>query len=146
MIDARTEIIVFLFVGAGAAAANFGSRFLFSEIVIYELAVALAYFVGLVTGFLGFRLLVFGPSGRSAGSEAGLFLIVNIVSFVIVWGVSVALYRIVMPWIGWTWHDEAVAHGFGLATTAVTSYLMHKNLTFAGSGTKTPDNGDGDVT
>lgn len=52
---------------------------------------------------------------------------------------------IVMPWIGWAWHDEAVAHGFGLGTTAVTSYLMHKNLTFAGSGTKTPDNGDGDV-
>ena len=48
-----------------------------------------------------------------------------------VWIVSVGLARFVFPAIGFTWHDETVAHVIGVLVPVVTSYLGHKHFSFA---------------
>ena len=121
----------FVLVGGAGAAANFGSRILFSLVASYELAVVFAYFVGMLTAFLGFRVFVFRDSRRSVSGQTAWFVGVNLVSLALIWLVSVGLYRIGLPAIGWTWHADTVAHAIGLGSTTITSFFAHKYLTFA---------------
>ena len=121
----------FLLVGGVAAAANWGSRFAFERVMDLTLAVVAAYLVGMTTAYLLNRLFVFEASGRKVADEATRFAIVNLFALVVVWVITVGLARWFFPLIGFTWHAEAVAHGFGVLSPAVTSYLGHRHFTFA---------------
>jgi putative flippase GtrA len=74
-----------MIVGGIAAAVNIASRILFSLAVSYEIAIVLAFFCGLVTGFLLNRAFVFKSAiggntsrqairftGQSIGPRTGL--------------------------------------------------------------------------
>jgi putative flippase GtrA len=121
----------FLLVGGVAALANWGSRFAFSLLMNLTWAVVAAYIVGMSTAYILNRLFVFEASGRKVADEATRFAIVNLFALGIVWGITVGLVRWVFPLIGFTWHAEAVAHGVGVLSPAVTSYLGHRHFTFA---------------
>ena len=120
----------FLAAGGIAAAANFGSRFLFSLWVSYEWAVVLAYMVGLAVAFPLMRTYVFGASGKPVGPQAIKFLLVNAFALLQTFVVSVALERWILPSIGVVFGAEAWAHLFGIAVPIVTSYLGHRAATF----------------
>ena len=69
----------FLVVGGFAAAANFGSRFVFSRGVSYETAVTLAWCVGITTAFTLSRLYVFeGARHGSVWRQFAGFTLVNL--------------------------------------------------------------------
>jgi putative flippase GtrA len=121
----------FLITGGVAACVNVLSRWLLSHAVIYELAVALAYLVGMVTAYGLSRAFVFAHSGRSITDEAGRFALVNLVALAQVWVVSIGLARLVFPAVGFVWHAEDVAHLIGVAVPAVTSYFGHRHFSFA---------------
>ena len=121
----------FLMVGGVAAAANWGSRFLFERFMSLGWAVVVAYGLGMIIAFSLNRLFVFEASGRKIHHEAARFVIVNMVSLTIVTIVTLGLAHWAFPLIGFTWHADAVAHGIGIATPAVTSYLGHRHFTFA---------------
>lgn len=132
--DARTEgkrFAGFVVTGGIAATVNLVSRWAFNLILPYEAAISLGYLLGMVTAFLLARFLVFKSAGSAWIGEFGRFALVNAVSFLVVLGVSIALARLVLPWIGWRWHPDDVAHLIGVASPIVLSYHAHKHFSFA---------------
>ncbi len=123
----------FLATGGFAALVNVGLRALFSSVMIFEIAVVASYLIAMTVAFVLARLFVFEASDTSTLTQFFRFSMVNLVSLVIVWGVSVSLYRLVFPMTGFTWHAETVAHGMGVLSPAVAAYFLHKDYTFANS-------------
>jgi len=65
------QFALFLASGGVAAAMNWGSRFVFSRWMSFELAVVFAFCVGLATGFVLMRAFVFAGGGRPVVPQAG---------------------------------------------------------------------------
>jgi hypothetical protein len=63
----------------------------------------------------------------------GRFFVVNLAALAQVWLISVALYRLIFPMIGFEWHAELVAHSVGVLSPVVTSYYAHKHYSFKSS-------------
>lgn len=127
---ALPELPRFLLLGGFSAGVNLVSRFALTPWTGFEWAVPLAYLIGMAVAFLLFRAFVFGASGRSVGSEAMRFTVVNIVALLLVWAISVGLARGVFPAIGFTWYAEDVAHLIGVLSPALSSWIGHKRYTF----------------
>lgn len=71
------QLVLFLLAGGIAAAANYGSRFIFSLWARYEFAVVLAYFVGMVVAFVLMRGHVFEARGKALGPQIAKFILIN---------------------------------------------------------------------
>jgi putative flippase GtrA len=125
------EFFRFLWTGGLAAGVNLTSRYVLNKAMSFEIAVALAYLLGMLTAYVLARQLVFAPSGRAVISELKRFTIVNVFSAVLVWSISVGLARHLFPAIGFAFHPEDIAHFVGVATPAVLSYYGHRAYTFA---------------
>jgi putative flippase GtrA len=123
----------FLVVGGTAAVLNIASRVLFSYVIPFEIAVVLAFPVGMTYAFLMSRLFVFEPSERSVRSQYGRFAVVNLVALAQVWLVSVGLTYWLFPAIGWTIRAELVAHSIAVCSPVLTSYYAHRVFTFGKS-------------
>lgn len=123
----------FLVTGGVAAGVNVVTRWLLSHAMVYEIAVVLAYLVGMATAYLLSRAFVFARSGRTLADEAVRFALVNVVALAQVWVVSVGLARLVFPATGFDWHAEDFAHLIGVAVPAVTSYFGHRHYSFSSS-------------
>lgn len=124
------SFFVFLAAGGIAAATNLLVRIALSSVLSYEVAVALAYFIGMVVAFTLFRRFVFAK-GSHWMAEFRRFAVVNAFAFVLVWLVSVGLVRFLFPAIHFEWHALEIGHFIGVLCPAVTSYLGHKRYTFA---------------
>ncbi|MEO0466509.1 MAG: GtrA family protein [Pseudomonadota bacterium] len=123
----------FVLVGGGAAAVNIASRWLLSFVTGYQVAIVIAYLIGMLTAFILMRIWVFDDSGDGAGKELVKFAIVNGVALLQVWGVSMGLFLYLLPAIGWTWEPKLLAHTIGVLSPVITSYLGHKYFSFGGS-------------
>lgn len=123
-------LVRFLALGGLAAGVNLVARWVLQPWMGFEAAVAVAYVCGMVVAYTLFRLFVFGSSGRSVASEAWRFTLVNLVSMVLVWLISVALARHIFPGIGFRWFADEIAHFIGVLSPALTSWVGHKRYTF----------------
>jgi putative flippase GtrA len=111
----------FLAAGGTAAAANFGSRFLFSLWLPYAWAIVLAYLVGMVVAFVLMRAYVFGAGAGPPTRQAAIFAAVNLLALLQTLVVSIVLAR---------WTPQAIAHLIGVLVPVVTSYAGHRMFTF----------------
>lgn len=127
----NSRFVRFLFAGGIAAGVNLGSRKLLNLAMPFEVAVVLAYLLGMTTAYLISRYFVFEKTGRSVRSEASRFAVVNLFSMALVWAISVGLLRIVFPFVGLTWHADDIAHFVGVSAPAVLSYWGHAQFSFA---------------
>jgi putative flippase GtrA len=121
---------LFLVAGGLAAATNYGSRFGFSLWFNYPVAIVLAYLVGMTVAFVLMRQYVFDGTGKALGPQVVKFILVNVLAVLQTLAVSLVLARWLLPASGVESHVEAIAHAFGVAVPAVTSYLGHKKATF----------------
>lgn len=128
MSDSR--FLRYLASGAAAAVANLGARAAFSSWMPFELAVVLAYGVGMCTAFVLMRRYAFGPGDRGLASQVGGFVLVNALALLQTLVVSSLLLRLGLPAVGVTAHADLIAHGVGVAVPVVTSYFGHKKLSF----------------
>lgn len=119
----------FLLAGGIAAAANYGSRFLFSVWFSYEIAIVLAYIVGMIVAFVLMRAYVFDAAHGALGPQVLKFLAVNAVAVLQTLVISVVLARWVLLPLGAS-HGEAIAHLVGVLFPIGTSYIGHKAATF----------------
>jgi putative flippase GtrA len=124
------EFLKFLAAGGTAAAAQWLSRFGFSQIVEFGWAVALAYLVGLTTAFVLNKLFVFGASDRTVAQEMTYFALVNAVSFPIVWVVSIVFGEYLLPQFMSKPLAEALGNGVGIISPVGLSFVLHKFFTF----------------
>ncbi len=125
------EFVAFVAAGGSAALVNWLSRIAFSAFTSLEMAVALAYLVGMTTAFILNRVFVFGRSGRTIANEYSRFALVNVIALVQVFAITLALGRWFFPAIGFDWHPHEVAHAVGVAAPIVTSYFGHRYFTFS---------------
>jgi putative flippase GtrA len=125
-----SQFIRFLLAGGLAAAANYGSRFVFSLWVSYGVAIVLAYLVGMVVAFVLMRHHVFSARDGALGPQVLKFASVNLLAVLQTLVISLLLARWVLPRMGVVEHAEAIAHLVGVLVPVVTSYFGHRMLTF----------------
>jgi putative flippase GtrA len=125
-----SQFIRFLMTGGIAAAANMGSRYLLNLFMRFEVAVAVAYLIGMTIAYVLARAFVFEASSRGIASEFRRFTIVNLFALACVWAISVGLARFLFPMIGFTWNADDVAHVIGVLAPAVTSFVGHRYYSF----------------
>ena len=124
------QFIRFLLAGGIAAAANFGSRFVFSQWLPYGVAIVLAYLVGMTVAFVLMRRHVFTDSQSALGPQIAKFVGVNLLAVLQTLLISLALARWLLPTLGVLEHGEAIAHLVGVVVPVFTSYFGHRLLTF----------------
>ncbi|AEG50397.1 GtrA family protein [Sphingobium chlorophenolicum L-1] len=124
------QLVIFTITGGIAATVNIAVRWMLSWFLFYELAVSIAYFLGMTTAFILARAFVFGASDGRWINEFGRFALVNLASFLMVMGVSVGLARLLFPAIGLHWHREDIAHIIGVVSPILLSFYAHKYFSF----------------
>lgn len=120
----------FIIAGGFAAAANYGSRFLFSVWLPYPVAITCAYLVGMGVGFTLMRQYVFAGHGQPLLPQALKFALVNALALVQTLVVSLVLARWLLPAMGVQSHVEAIAHLVGVMVPVFTSFIGHRQATF----------------
>jgi putative flippase GtrA len=124
------QALRYLLFGAMAAGLNWGSRFGWSLVLPFPLAIVTAYATGMVFAFVTFRCFVFNGSGAGVGGQVRNFLIVNALGIAQTWILAMAMVDFVLPAIGWTFQREAVGHAVSIAAPVVTSWFGHRYFTF----------------
>ena len=124
------QITLFLLSGGIAAALNYGSRFIFSIWMPFEIAVVASYAVGMLTAFVLMRSIVFKGQGKPVVPQLSRFVAVNMAALLQTFIISVVLARWVLPAAGIVVHAEAIGHFIGVLFPVFTSYLGHRHLTF----------------
>lgn len=124
------QFLYFLLSGGAAAGLNWGSRFLFSQVASFEVAVVLAFCVGLLSGFILMRFFVFDGGGKPIVSQASRYIVVNFFALLQTLLISLFFARWALPAIGISDNAEALGHLIGVLVPVVTSYFGHKFLTF----------------
>jgi putative flippase GtrA len=127
---ALKQFALFLMSGGVAAGLNWGSRFVFSEYFRLEVAVILAFFVGLITGFVMMRMFVFSGAGKPILPQAGKYIAINLFALVQTLFITLVFARWLLPSLGFVVHADAIAHLIGVLVPVATSYFGHKFLTF----------------
>jgi len=124
------QVVRFLLLGGLAAAINWAVRFPLSLVMPFEIAVLLAYLIGMSAGFTLYRTYVFPGSDRPIIEQTLTFLGVNLVGAVVVLLVANALLALLAP-TGWPeFVCEGLAHGFAIGVGSVVNFFGHKLLTF----------------
>lgn len=124
------EFLTFVLAGAIAAGVNWVSNLALHLFMPLQLSVVIAYLIGMTTAYALNRIYVFKASGRTVPEEYGRFAIVNAVALAQVWLVTIGLYELLMPAIGWTLWPAEIAHAIGVASPVITSYFGHRYFTF----------------
>lgn len=129
-----SQIIRFLLLGGFAAAVNWLARFPLSVFLPFDLAVIVAYVIGMSIGFTLYRRYVFPGSTRPLVEQSLIFLGINLLGALVVLGLT-RLFLPLMAQTGWPLAvREAVAHGAAIGVGAIVNFFGHKTLTFARAG------------
>lgn len=124
------QFLYFLLSGGLAALLNWGSRFLFSIFLPFEVAVVCAFVVGLITGFVLMRVFVFHGTGKPVAPQIGIYILVNAFALIQTLAISILLSQMIFMWIQDIRFSEGLGHLAGVLIPVVTSYYCHKYLTF----------------
>ena len=126
----RREFLLFLITGGVAALLNVLSRLVFSQLFSFELAVLLAYGMGMLTAYVLARKFVFLQSRTSVRRSFAAFALVNLFALMQTWLVSVILRTWLLPLLGIVVLRDLIAHGIGVAVPVLSSYFGHKYISF----------------
>jgi len=129
----QREFFLFILSGGLAALINVVSRIGFSTVVRFEVAVLLAYGVGMVTAYGLARKFVFPSNRTSIGRSFAAFALVNLFAVLQTWVVSIGLRNWLFPLLGIVVFRDLLAHGIGVAVPVVSSYFGHKHISFRDS-------------
>ena len=91
------QFIAFVATGSLAALANLVSRYFLNFLMPFELAVVLAYVVGMAVAFVLFQRVIFGNPDTPLRRRLIRFIQVNLVGMALAWLVSTLMARLVLP-------------------------------------------------
>lgn len=124
----------FLLAGGAAAAANFGSRFVFDVWLPYAAAVIAAFAVGVLTAFSLNRAFVFPASGRGLRRELAWFAFFNVAALPVTLGCAVLLHTYLFDHFLPAALSKAVSHAIGIVLPVIINFVAHKFVTFRRAG------------
>ena len=127
-------IIRFLICGGLAALINWLARIGFSQAMNFSSAVVAAYLVGMLSGFILYRNIVWPASGKDWRSQVVPFVWVNLAGAAVVLIVALALVQVGSMLGGRSALLEALAHGVAIAVGAAFNYYGHNRFTFGAVG------------
>lgn len=119
----------FLIAGGVAAAANYGSRFLFSIWLPFSAAITLAFAVGLLTGFLLMRRFVFAAHHQPALPQALRYIGVNLLALAQTLFISLFGSELLSGYLNVS-QANAISHAVGVGFPVIISYFAHRFCTF----------------
>ena len=132
------QFIRFLVAGGIALVANWCARIILNHFMSYELAMVLAYSVGMATAFVLNASFVFASDASTRHREMGRFVIVNLLMFPLVFATSWVLSEKVFS----IWLEpapaRAVGYGIAIILPVFISFVAHKFFTF-GETLERPD-------
>lgn len=122
----------FLLLGGIATLVNLLARFFLNKFVVFEFAIVISYFIGMIIAFVLFRYFAFPENGkkRSKTEEAVKFTVVNLWGMLQTLIVSVVLVEHVLPFLNIALYQKEIAHLSALSLLTFTSYIGHKKFTF----------------
>ena len=124
----NNQIIKFLFFGLLAALVNFFARWVFNFYFPFQISIIFGHMTGMIIAFITFKNLVF-QSQSYWKKEINKFIFVNLVSFLHIFIFSNLLYYFfIMSFDQAT--SENYSHGIAVASSALTSFILHKFFTF----------------
>lgn len=124
------QFVGFLIAGGIAAAANVASRMAFSLFFRLEVAVILAYLVGMAVAFVLMRSRVFPPSSAPVARQVAIFSLVNLLAVAQTLVVTLLLARWLLPAMSVKAFVEEIAHVVGVCVPIFTSFIGHKHFSF----------------
>ena len=124
------QFVKFLLTGGVAATLNFGSRFVYSFFMAFDLAIIFAFFTGLASGYILTRLFVFTDGRHSRTKEITYYTLVNLIALIQTWVISVILAHHILPHVFSASTSEALGHLAGVVFPVFTSYIGHRYFTF----------------
>lgn len=129
------RFILFVIVGGSAALINLGLRYLANFFFSFEVSVAVAYVISMAYGFTVFKLFVFKnyADSKTTPIQMRRFTLVALMSFSIVWAVSMIFEYILLPLFNIETHSREIAHFFGVSSPIIVSYYAHRSFTFSTS-------------
>ena len=131
MLRLPMQLIRYMVVGGMAASLNVCSRMVYNLWTSYSAAIVLAHITGMMTTFFLARAYVF-PRGPQPAAVLAItrFCLVQGVSLLQTWLISILLARDLLPALGVLRFNHEIAHAFGVASAAFTNYFGNKYWTF----------------
>jgi energy-coupling factor transport system substrate-specific component len=123
-------VMRFLIAGGSAAFLNWAARIVLSLAMPFAPAVAIAYGVGMVAGFVLYRSFVWPESGKSWQAQVPPFLAVNLAGGIIVLALAEGALLAGQAIIGPHPLVAPVAHALAIAVGAAANYAGHSAFTF----------------
>ena len=125
------QYLAFLLCGGSGSAVNWATRFAYSRYVSFSLAVVFAYATGMVVSYVLYRLFVFRQSRRPLARRILAYIAVDgfgcVQTLLIANGLRLFVFRAFLS----EGAAEALGHAGGIGSLAITSFFLHKFITFA---------------
>jgi putative flippase GtrA len=124
------QFLLFVLSGGTSVVANLAAREVLSMWYAFPVAVGGAYVVGMLVAFGLMRCFVFTEADGSLLGQGLRFSLVNAIGFFQTVVLSVVFNDHLLPLFGLTWRPELVAHGLALGALVLTSFVLHRKVTF----------------
>ena len=125
------QFLAFLVTGSIAAAVNFFSRIAYSLVMPFYLSVAVAYVTGMITSYFLMTQYVFSGHETPIGRSVSTFVVINLISLLQNWLVTMAMEYYVLPTFGVVQYSTYIASIIGIAFPVAWSFIGYKKLAFS---------------
>ena len=126
----KKQFLIFLLTGGIAAVSNILSRLGLSKILQFELAILIAYLIGMIVAYILAKKFVFFNSKKSIKSSLAGFALINLLAIMQTWLVSIGIKAILIQFIETIFFIELIAHTTGVLVPVFTSFFGHKYISF----------------
>ena len=126
----KKQFLIFVLTGGIAALSNILSRLGVSKILQFELAIIIAYLIGMFIAYILAKKFVFFNSKKSIKSSLVGFTLINLLAIMQTWLVSIGIKAFLINFVESIFITELVAHTSGVIVPVFTSFFGHKYISF----------------
>ncbi len=124
------RFLKFIIAGGLAASLHWMSRIALSEVVSYLTAIILSFFIGLFSGYILNRVLVFPESELPFKLQLIRFLAINLGTMPFIWATAYYGEMLLRPIVIDTAVRQAIAHAAGVSLPILTSFFLYSIWAF----------------
>ena len=126
----KKQFLIFVLTGGIAALSNILSRLGLSKILQFELAIIIAYLIGMFIAYILAKKFVFFNSKKSIKRSLAGFALINLLAIMQTWLVSIGIKAFLINFVESIFITELIAHTTGVIVPVFTSFFGHKYISF----------------